>query len=100
MNNTTLLLVLIPSVLSSAVALTSLIFGMLRNKKRKREFIREMAKDILLKTDMPDYVYMNTVHEIATAYHNLLIYLDAAGTPRLEALIKSFQEQESNDIRQ
>jgi len=49
MDLNTLLIVLIPSVLSSAVALTSLILNILREKKNKKERIWNTAKDFTLK---------------------------------------------------
>lgn len=49
MDLNTLLVVLIPSVLSSAVALTSLILNIMREKKNKKERIWNTAKEIALK---------------------------------------------------
>lgn len=88
----TLLVILIPSILSSVIALTSLILGILREKKRNDDFVKEFAKDIVLKIDFSKYIDPSQVSESAVLYHYLLLYLKAAGSETFAEWVKSSED--------
>ena len=61
----TLLVVLIPSILSSVVAFTSLILNIMNERKRKKDLIWQTAKEIVFKLNAENRINLHDAQNIA-----------------------------------
>jgi|GEM_PF-4523003 len=100
MDTKTFLIVLIPSVLSSIIAITSIISIMLREKRKKKEQIWNLTKELILKYKAEDFIHCYDVINIAKAFHYLNEALAVAGTDKIYEWVKSFEEKQKRNTEQ